>query len=199
VVRWNHSVHLINPGIYKEYSIMAKAKATSGTKTGRTKSSSNPTPEAVSPSVGNEPTGQKPSDETAMAGTNKAQGAQPQSEAESRVPAREVIVAASGTTPVEKVAEAKAVPESKIEADAKSKPETKPSAETKSASEPRKLEVVKTDARKNTVVPINLEDEIRRRAYELYVQRGSIAGNESEDWLRAEREVRQRYQRQQSA
>jgi len=64
-------------------------------------------------------------------------------------------------------------------------------------SEPRKMEVVKTDSRKN-LVPINLEDEIRRRAYELYQQRGSGSGNEADDWLAAEREVHQRY-RQQSA
>jgi hypothetical protein len=49
------------------------------------------------------------------------------------------------------------------------------------------------------VVPINLEDEIRRRAYELYQQRGAAPGSEAEDWLAAEREVRQRYKQQQSA
>jgi hypothetical protein len=64
-------------------------------------------------------------------------------------------------------------------------------------SEARKIEVVKHESRKN-VVPINLEDEIRRRAYELYQQRNAGTGNEAEDWLAAEREVRQRY-RQQSA
>ena len=69
----------------------------------------------------------------------------------------------------------------------------------KSTPEPRKLEMVKTDGRKNVLVPIKLEDEIRRRAYEIFVERGSIPGNESEDWLTAEREVRQRYQKQHSA
>src|SRR5258708_25168071 len=64
-------------------------------------------------------------------------------------------------------------------------------------SETRKLEIVKTDSR-NNVVPMNLEDEIRRRAYELSKQRGFEAGRETEDWLTAEREVLQRY-RQQSA
>ena len=49
------------------------------------------------------------------------------------------------------------------------------------------------ETRKN-VVPINLEEEIRRRAYEIYVQRGSAPGGENEDWLTAEREVRSRYQ-----
>jgi hypothetical protein len=49
------------------------------------------------------------------------------------------------------------------------------------------------------VVPINVEDEIRRRAYELYQQRGAKPGSEAEDWLAAEREVKQRYHQQQSA
>lgn len=49
------------------------------------------------------------------------------------------------------------------------------------------------ESRKN-VVPINLEEEIRRRAYEIYVERGGTAGSESEDWLTAEREVLSRYQ-----
>jgi hypothetical protein len=67
------------------------------------------------------------------------------------------------------------------------KPEVKP--------EPKKLEVVKSEPRKN-VVPINLDDEIRRRAYELFQQRGGRGGNEAEDWYAAEREVRQRYHRE---
>ena len=47
--------------------------------------------------------------------------------------------------------------------------------------------------RKN-VIPINLEDEIRRRAYEIYLERGSAHGDDQEDWLLAERQVRDRYQ-----
>jgi hypothetical protein len=35
----------------------------------------------------------------------------------------------------------------------------------------------------------DLEAEIRRRAYELYEQRGYTPGHEHEDWLVAEREV----------
>ena len=54
------------------------------------------------------------------------------------------------------------------------------------------------DVKKN-VVPINLEDEIRRRAYELYEQRGGQSGHEHEDWLIAEREILARYSQQQSA
>jgi hypothetical protein len=44
--------------------------------------------------------------------------------------------------------------------------------------------------------PENLEEEIRRRAYELYLQRratsGGINGDENQDWLVAEREIRSR-------
>jgi len=75
-------------------------------------------------------------------------------------------------------------------------------AEVKIAPEPRKLGVVKTEPRKSgspNLVPINLDDEIRRRAYELYQQRGTASGSEAEDWLTAEREIKQRYRKQQSA
>jgi len=51
------------------------------------------------------------------------------------------------------------------------------------------------------VVPVNLniEEEIRRRAYELYLQRQATAGaengngDENRDWLMAENEIRSRY------
>jgi hypothetical protein len=64
-------------------------------------------------------------------------------------------------------------------------------------AEPRKLEVVRTESRKN-ILPINMEEEIRRRAYELYQQRGNRVGSEAGDWFAAESEIRQRY-RQHSA
>jgi hypothetical protein len=35
------------------------------------------------------------------------------------------------------------------------------------------------------------EERIRRRAYELYLERGGAPGDEVEDWLRAERETRE--------
>jgi len=35
-----------------------------------------------------------------------------------------------------------------------------------------------------------LEERIRLRAYELYVQRGNESGSEFEDWLQAEEEIR---------
>jgi hypothetical protein len=80
-------------------------------------------------------------------------------------------------------------------------------AEAAAEVKTRKLEMVKSEPRKNVVVPINrvpanlplnVEDEIRRRAYEIYQERGTASGSEAEDWLTAEREVMQRY-RQQSA
>lgn len=37
-----------------------------------------------------------------------------------------------------------------------------------------------------------VEEEIRRRAYELHLERGGAHGNDMADWLRAEQEVRQR-------
>jgi hypothetical protein len=64
-----------------------------------------------------------------------------------------------------------------------------------SRPESRKFEIVKNDSRKN-IVPINLDDEIRRRAYELAERRGFELGHENEDWLAAEREVLQRYHQQ---
>lgn len=56
----------------------------------------------------------------------------------------------------------------------------------------RKPAIVKSEVRPN-VVPINLEDEIRRLAYLLSERRGFEPGHEAEDWLAAEREVLQRY------
>jgi hypothetical protein len=35
-----------------------------------------------------------------------------------------------------------------------------------------------------------LEERIRRRAYELYVERGNQSGSEIDDWLQAEEEIR---------
>lgn len=35
-----------------------------------------------------------------------------------------------------------------------------------------------------------LEERIRRRAHELYLQRGSRAGSALDDWLQAEKEIR---------
>ena len=65
-------------------------------------------------------------------------------------------------------------------------------------AEPRNYERRKPEPRSN-VLPINVEEEIRRRAYELYAQRGYSSGHEKDDWLVAEQEVMQRYHQQHSA
>ena len=52
--------------------------------------------------------------------------------------------------------------------------------------------IVKSDLRAN-LVPINLDEEIRRLAYLMAERRGFEPGHEADDWLAAEREVRQRY------
>lgn len=64
--------------------------------------------------------------------------------------------------------------------------------EPKAKKSARKPSIVKADTRVN-LVPINLEDEIRRLAYLLSERRGFEPGHETEDWLTAEHEIRQRY------
>ena len=39
------------------------------------------------------------------------------------------------------------------------------------------------------------EDEIRRRAHRLFLERGGAPGRELDDWLQAERELKYGYQR----
>lgn len=59
-------------------------------------------------------------------------------------------------------------------------------------TEIQELKKTLPEARKN-VFPINLDEEIRRRAYELWEQRGYEPGHETEHWLLAETEVLTRY------
>jgi Protein of unknown function (DUF2934) len=66
---------------------------------------------------------------------------------------------------------------------------------TETKTPARKPEIVRTEPRAN-LVPINLEDEIRRLAYLLSERRGFEPGHEAEDWTAAEREIRQRYHQQ---
>lgn len=55
-----------------------------------------------------------------------------------------------------------------------------------------KPEIVKSEVRAN-IVPINVEEEIRRLAYLMAERRGFEPGHEADDWFAAEREIRQRY------
>jgi hypothetical protein len=55
-----------------------------------------------------------------------------------------------------------------------------------------KPEIFKSESRGN-LLPINVEEEIRRLAYLFSERRGFEPGHETEDWLTAEREIQQRY------
>jgi Protein of unknown function (DUF2934) len=44
-------------------------------------------------------------------------------------------------------------------------------------------------AKKLAIEELSLEERIRRRAYELYVERGNESGSELDDWLQAEKEI----------
>jgi hypothetical protein len=53
-------------------------------------------------------------------------------------------------------------------------------------------EVTKKQPTRVTSEPQELEDQIRRRAQELYEARGREDGHELDDWLRAEEEITQK-------
>ena len=76
-----------------------------------------------------------------------------------------------------------------------SEPEKIETRKTESRKTARKPEIVKTEPRAN-LVPINLDDEIRRLAYLFSERRGFEPGHETEDWVNAEHEVLQRYHQQ---
>lgn len=49
--------------------------------------------------------------------------------------------------------------------------------------------VVSTAAASPAQVSSTLEEQIRRRAYEIYLERGGHGGSPEQDWLRAKEEV----------
>ena len=71
----------------------------------------------------------------------------------------------------------------------------KAAAVTFSTPAPIAVMPVKTTARPASANPNggNLDEEIRRRAYELYLARNGCNGDPVGDWFVAEREVRARY------
>lgn len=62
-------------------------------------------------------------------------------------------------------------------------PTSKPTVRKKKAEEP-------TDISSQRVVGTNTEDQIRARAYEIYLERQGNGGAPEDDWLRAEEELR---------
>jgi hypothetical protein len=47
-------------------------------------------------------------------------------------------------------------------------------------------------AKELAIEELSLEERVRRRAYELYVERGNESGSELDDWLQAEEEILRR-------
>ena len=77
---------------------------------------------------------------------------------------------------------------------------TKQSTTRKTASQSRlKVMTASASARSSRPAlsteppPVELDQEIRLRAYEFYCERGGQHGGHEDDWLRAEQEVRERY------
>ena len=56
-------------------------------------------------------------------------------------------------------------------------------------------QILDGQAQKTQLSATELREEIRRRAYELYRQRGGVHGLHEADWHRAEAEVRARFNR----
>lgn len=58
----------------------------------------------------------------------------------------------------------------------------------------REANSTQAETPRNSVGNLSPEEEIRRRAYEIYLERGDQPGRALDDWLQAEREVQQRDQ-----
>ena len=56
-----------------------------------------------------------------------------------------------------------------------------------------------TSDRKLPSLNQEIQEQIRARAYELFVERGRHEGHDREDWERAEAEILSKYQREKSA
>jgi len=74
-------------------------------------------------------------------------------------------------------------------------PRTKnPNTTTKTSARTKKTQVMELVIPKNSrSAPEDLESEIRIRAYELYEERGYAAGDERDDWIRAEQQVKAKH------
>jgi hypothetical protein len=79
---------------------------------------------------------------------------------------------------------------------------TNRSKKASASVQPAAVQVVSEDpgnGKPASLAPTNLEEEIRHRAYELYLQRrataGSDNGDENQDWLIAENEILSRHGR----
>jgi hypothetical protein len=48
---------------------------------------------------------------------------------------------------------------------------------------------IHSDAENSSADQASSHEQIKRRAYEIYLERGGFPGNELDDWLQAEREL----------
>lgn len=76
---------------------------------------------------------------------------------------------------------------------------TSPNKQVISMPEVTSTPAIRKNGGSSAPTPIDIEAQIRQRAYELYEQRGCAPGQETDDWFRAEREVLARNNQQQSA
>jgi hypothetical protein len=65
-----------------------------------------------------------------------------------------------------------------------------------SMSEATSLASIRKKVGSTIPTPIDLEEQIRLRAYEIWEERGRLPGTEEEDWKQAEREVHARHHQQ---
>lgn len=110
---------------------------------------------------------------------------------------KETVPATSNSLPLSDAGLGQADGSSAVAVAEKPTPQAAPEPRSEARKTAKKPEIVRSEPRAN-LVPINVEEEVRRLAYLLSERRGFEPGHEAEDWLTAEREVRQRY-RQQSA
>jgi hypothetical protein len=69
-----------------------------------------------------------------------------------------------------------------------------PSTRTRKAAAPAAPEPAATsNVTSISTRSVDIQEVIRARAYELYVQRGRVHGHDFDDWLRAETEVLARF------
>jgi hypothetical protein len=67
--------------------------------------------------------------------------------------------------------------------------ETNMSSKPKASSVEAKQPSLEVAGEERSVINSAREQEIRRRAYEIYLERGEEPGRDLEDWLQAEREL----------
>jgi hypothetical protein len=71
------------------------------------------------------------------------------------------------------------------------RPRMKKSTETKEPAGPQPVSSMTSVKTRS----MDMQDAIRKRAYELYTERGGDNGDDVQDWVRAEKEIVERFRR----